>query len=122
LLDDGSVNYYLDQNDSTLKEDGTPALLDGTDGQVMVEIPEHYIKFETDGNIRRVMMSQYFLEGFNRVPKAYLSAYEATVYRPENKLSSVVNLTADYRGGNNNAAWDNEDRTLLGLPASLISR
>ena len=32
LLDDGTVNYYLDPNNSLLKEDGTPVVLDGTDG------------------------------------------------------------------------------------------
>ena len=44
LLDDGTVNYYLDANDSTLREDGSPAVLDGTDGQVMVEVPKFYVR------------------------------------------------------------------------------
>lgn len=45
LLDDGTVNYYLDANDSTLQADGvTPAVLDGTDGQVMVEVPKFYVR------------------------------------------------------------------------------
>lgn len=44
LLDDGTVNYYLDPHDSTLKADGTPAVLDGTDGQVMVEVPKFYVR------------------------------------------------------------------------------
>lgn len=40
---DGVVQYYLDDNDSSLQEDGiSPAILDGTDGQVVVEIPEFY--------------------------------------------------------------------------------
>lgn len=122
LLDDGFVNYYLDSSDSTMKEDGTPALLDGTDGQVMVEIPEHYVKFETEGDMMRVLMSMYKVVGFSRVPKSYVSAFEATVHRPTNRLSSVVNLSAEYRGGNNNAGWDEEDRSLLGKPATAISR
>ncbi|MGM0642111.1 MAG: hypothetical protein ACQESN_11890 [Thermotogota bacterium] len=50
LLDDGTVNYYLDSNDSTLKEDGTDAVLDGSDGQVMVEIPKFWYKKEIDGD------------------------------------------------------------------------
>ena len=50
LLDDGTVNYYLDPNDSTLKEDGSPAVLDRTDGQVMVEIPKFWYKKEIDGD------------------------------------------------------------------------
>lgn len=44
LLDDGTINYYLDPNDSNLKEDGTPAVLDGTDGQVMVRVPKFYVR------------------------------------------------------------------------------
>lgn len=42
---DGSVNYYLSPTDSTKKKDGTDAVLDGTDGNVMVEIPKFYYKY-----------------------------------------------------------------------------
>ena len=59
LLDDGAVNYYLDPDDSTLKEDGTPAVLDGTDGMVMVEIPKFWVKVETlpGGRVKRSLSS-----------------------------------------------------------------
>jgi len=122
LNDDGTINYYLKSDDWSKKADGTASNLDGTDGQVMVRIPQHYRKFETDGNVRRVMISGYKLTGYHLVPEMFVSAYEATVQRSVSKLASVVNLSTDYRGGNNNAAWDAEDRTLLGRPASLISR
>ena len=46
VLDNGTVNYYLDANDSTKKEDGNTAKLDGSDGQVMVEIPKFWWKWE----------------------------------------------------------------------------
>lgn len=39
-----SVAYYLHPTDSTKKADGTAAKLDGTDGQVMVEIPRFFQK------------------------------------------------------------------------------
>lgn len=42
---DGSVNYYLHPTDSTKKVDGSLAKLDGTDGNVMVEIPKFYYKY-----------------------------------------------------------------------------
>ena len=42
LSDAGAVQYYLLSTDSTKKADGTAATLDGTDGQVMVEIPKFY--------------------------------------------------------------------------------
>ena len=125
LTDGGNVNYYLDENDSTKKEDGvTPAVLDGTDGQVMVEIPEHYRKFETDGNIVRVMLSEQDLSGFHLVPKCYRSAYEAAIDRTNSgapKLASVVNTAAAFRGGNNTSTWDGTYRSLLGMPASNVS-
>lgn len=121
LLDTGIVNYYLNASDSTKKEDGTPALLDGTDGQVMVEIPEFFMKFEMEGTKRRCLMSLYPLPGFNRVEKMYISAYEAALDRTNLKLSSVVNNTAQFRGGNNAAANDGTSKTLLGRPVTTIS-
>jgi hypothetical protein len=122
LLDNGTVNYYLDPTDSTKKENGDPSVLDGTDGQVMVEIPQHYRKFEYVGDIQRVLISEFPFQGAKLIPLSYISAYEATVFRPENKLSSVINTSADYRGGNNNSALDAELSSLLGMPATNISR
>ena len=46
LNSDGSVNYYLDNNNSNLREDGKLAVLDGTDGNVMVEVPKTYVRYE----------------------------------------------------------------------------
>ena len=121
LRDNGEVAYYLDANDSTKKEGGAPAKLDGTDGQVMVEVPAFWVKFEADGNKRRCLMSLHALPGFTKWEKLYISAYEATVQRSTSKLSSVVNTTPDYRGGNNDANRDGELNSLLGRPASRFS-
>jgi hypothetical protein len=52
----------------------------------------------------------------------YVSAYKAALHRPDNKLSSVVSNAADYRGGNNDATNDANAATLLGKPATSISR
>lgn len=127
LLDDGSVNYYLHPNDSTLKEDGTPADLTGSDGMVMVEVPDLWIKFEEDGDKRRVLISEFQLPGFIKWSKDYVSAYEATVDRTASatpKLASVVNTTPSFRGGGNTTAeiaHDADGGTLLGKPAASIS-
>lgn len=43
---DGSVKYYLDPNSSNYKEDGTLADLTGADGNVMVEVPKTYVRYE----------------------------------------------------------------------------
>lgn len=43
---DGTVNYFLLPTDSTLKADGfTPSVLTGADGNVMVQIPKFYYKY-----------------------------------------------------------------------------
>ena len=116
LADDGTVNEYLNP------KDWRGQTRDGSRGQVMVELPMYYRKFETDGNKRRVKLSEYPLPGYHQVKKKYVSAYEATVQRSTTTLCSVVNTDADYRGGNNNAEWDGTYRTLTGRPATQISR
>ena len=125
LDDDGKEVYKLGAADSTKKEDGvTAAVLDGTDGMVMVRIPTFYAKFVTDGIRRRVMLSEYDLPGFRKMGGCYISAYEAAIDRTTAatpKLASVVNTTANFRGGTNSPQWDNTARTQLGMPATSTS-
>lgn len=124
LADDGTVTTYLNATDSTKTDTGATADLSGASGQVMVEIPAHYRKFEVMGTTYRCLLSEQNLPGFDYVPLAYRSAYEATVDRTTTstpKLSSVKNTAAEFRGGNNNTAWDDTYRTLCGMPASSIS-
>lgn len=117
LLDDnGNVVEYLNPSD------WTGQTRDGSRGQVMVELPMYYRKFETEGNKRRVKFSEYPLPGYHQVKKKYVSAYEASVQRSTTKLCSVVNDGADYRGGGNQSDWDNTYRSVLGRPATSISR
>ena len=82
----------------------------------------YFRKFETEGNKRRVKFSEYPLPGYHQVKKKYVSAYEATVQRSTTTLCSVVNDDADYRGGNNDSSKDANSNTLLGRPATAISR
>jgi hypothetical protein len=124
LNDDGTVNYYLHANDSTLRDTGATAVLDGSQGQVMVEIPEHWRKFEFEGTKWRVFLSEFQLPGFHHVPKVYRSAYEAAIDRTVTgapKLASVINTSAFFRGGNNNDTYDGETRSLLGRPGTSTS-
>lgn len=119
----GAVKYYLSATDSTKKADGTAADLTGADGQVMVEIPAHYRKCSLNSaqGYMDVEISLYNFEGAIPVPRYLVGAYEASLDRNNNLLSSVVNKTAAFRGGNNNADWDGTYRSLLGLPATNIS-
>lgn len=124
LNDSGEVVTYLHPTDSTKTDTGAAADLTGASGMVMVEIPEHYRKFEFDGTSILALISEVPLPGFYKVRKVYRSAYEATVDRTTAstpKLASVVNTTANFRGGNNTAAWDTTYRSLLGKPATNIS-
>ena len=117
LLDDnGQVVEYLDPRD------WTGQVRDGSRGQVMVEIPMHYRKFETNGTKRVVRLSEHPLPGYHQVPQMYVSAYEASIERSTGKLCSVVNEATDYRGGNNNANYDGTYRSFLGRPVTSISR
>lgn len=116
LNDNGTVVEYL--NPANWKAH----TLDGSVGQVMVEIPAHFRKFETDGTIRRCKLSELPLPGYHAVPKMYISAYEAVMERSTGKLCSVVNAGTDYRGGNNQVDWDGTYRSLLGRPVTVKSR
>lgn len=116
LDDDGNVVEYLNPTG------WTGHTRDGSRGQVMVELPMYYRKFEIEGNKRRVKFSEYPLPGYHQVKKKYVSAYEATVQRSTTTLCSVVNDDADYRGGNNDSSKDTNSNTLLGRPATAISR
>lgn len=121
LADDGTVVYYLDPNDSTKKADGTDAVLDGTDGQVMVEIPTHYRRCTLGTDYYDVEISLVPFTNAKKINKFYVSAYEAALDRTNLKLASVVNTTVQYRGGNNTSSWDDTYRSLLGMPVTNIN-
>ena len=54
---DGTVKYYLHPTDSTKKADGTLAIIDGTDGNVMVEIPKFWYKYEHVSGVHKWSIS-----------------------------------------------------------------
>ena len=57
LNTDGSVNYYLHPTNSNHKVDGTSANLDGTDGNVMVEIPKFWVKYNNTTGAKEMWIS-----------------------------------------------------------------
>lgn len=123
VVDDlGVVKYYLKADDSTKKEDGTTAKLDGTDGMVMVEIPAHYRKctLNTAQSYMDVEISLFPFTGAVPRPRRLVSAYEATIDRSGDtlKLASVKSTADTFRGGNNNTDWDGTYRDLRGLPST----
>lgn len=120
--DAGGVVYYLDADNSAKRDDQSIANLDGSDGQVKSEVPKHYEYYEEEGEICRALFSLTPFENSKVVKKYYIGSFIGSLDRSSNKLSSVVNSGANYRGGNNNAALDAAAQTLLGKPATAISR
>jgi len=118
----GTVNYYLDPTDWTKKADGSASNLTGADGNVMIEFPKYYRKVDNpSAGIYQHKISLSPLTGYQEVPKFYIGAYKASANRTAPlRLWSVVNTTAEYRGGNNNAALDAGDNTQLGKPVTYI--
>ena len=102
---DGTVNYYLHPDNSNFKEDGTPSVLTGADGNVMVEIPKHYTKVETVGNVNSFSISLTHEPGYVldpaflkwngtamvEVPYRYFRAYAGSI--SDGKLLSVSGVT-----------------------------
>ncbi len=131
LNDDYSVNYYLDPNDSTKKEDGTTANLTGADGQVVVEIPIHWRRFECVSVVKNIWNAWISLQPFSGAHEVrsvhqrrplYISAYKSSLDRVNNKLASVCNTSNDFRGGNNQSSWDNTIKDLRGKPVTQKDR
>ncbi|MEX0385873.1 hypothetical protein [Spiribacter onubensis] len=96
LLDEnGQVNYYLDPDDSTKKEDGSSSDLSGAHGMVMVEIPKFYFRFDYNGRERSWKVSDLPLAGYELHPAfykngrvvdyRYVGAYDACVFSYSSK-------------------------------------
>lgn len=65
---DGTVKYYLSATDSTKKADGSAAIIDGTDGNVMVEIPKFWYKYENVGGVHKWLISDASQTGYEVNP------------------------------------------------------
>ena len=98
MRDDGGIVYYLDQNNSLVKQGGGASVLDGTDGQVMVEIPLFWYKYSYSGTTHSWWISLNKFSGAERHPafykdgswvaNRYIGAYEAWT-DGSTKLASV---------------------------------
>lgn len=120
LNDNGTVNYYLKPTDWAKKADDSASKLDGTDGQVMIEIPEHWYFDWNNDDDQVFAVSLTEINGWNHFNKSYVAAYEAVAERSTKKLCSLISLDANYRGGNNNDAYDAGDNTFLGKCVTLL--
>lgn len=126
-----AINYYLDPNDWSKKADGGNSILDGTDGTVRVHIPKFYGKSGVEGTKRWVRMSTIKMDNtWIEIPEMLVDAYKSTVDTTVSatpKAVSVVNTTAQFRGGGNRTANDtyldtDAFRSDLGKPRTNIPR
>lgn len=141
---DGSVKYYLHQNDSRKKESGAAAVIDSTDGNVMLEKPEYYFRLEIDGTKWLRAFSEYPLPGFVKMERKAISPWFATVDLTNNiavsgcwltwsgndiarDANGFVQLTANaaqFRGGSGagDAAKDGIYNSQLGMARTSINK
>ena len=125
------IKYWLNPNDWSLKENGEPSVLDGTDGTVRVNTIKFYGKSGSKSNKRWVKISTVKIDDtWVEIPELLIDAYRCTVDTTTSstpKAVSVVNTTAQFRGGGNRADRDtylesDAFRTDLGKPRTSTTR
>lgn len=141
---DGSVKYYLHQNDSRKKDSGATAKLDTTDGNVMLEIPSYYVRIEIQGTKWIYAISEYPLPGFVKMERKTIAPWFSTIDIANNKAVSGCFLTwngdeiarddngfivltanaANFRGGSGSgdASKDGTYNSMLGMARTSISK
>lgn len=111
---DGSVRYYLHQNDSRKTESGAIAILDSTYGNVMLEKPEYYFKFEVNGTKWIYAISEYPLPGFVKMSRKTISPWYSTI----DATNSIVVSGCFLTWNGNDIARDSEGLIVLSESAS----
>lgn len=138
---DGSVRYYLHANDSRKKDGGTAAIIDGSDGNVMLEKPEYYRRVEIQGTKWLYAISEYELPGFTLMSRKTCSPWMASYNVAGDTAISGCFLTWNGdeiardaetdlpifvegapRGGAGKAAWDDTYKSLIGMPKTSDSK
>lgn len=141
---DGSVKYYLHQNDSRKKDSGANAVIDSTDGNVMLEIPECYVKVEIQGTKWIYAISEYPLPGFQKTTRKAISPWFGTIdsqtntavsgcfllwngdeiARDESGYVKLSSNAARYRGGggSGDAGKDGTYNSQLGMARTSINK
>ena len=128
---DGTVKYYLHPTDSTKKADGTAAIINGTDGNVMVEIPKFWYKYEHVSGVHKWSISDgnhgpdyevhpAFIRGGVEKDYRYYPAYEGfnlseKLISGSGRIPTVNRTRAQFRilAAANGAGWSQIDWNLL---------
>ena len=126
----GTVAYYLHPTNSTLKADGAAATIDGSAGNVMVEIPKFYYKYENVGGVHSWSVSPIaeagyvlhpaFMRGGTERNFRYYPAYEgwyngSKLVSGSGKVPTVSQTRATFRGyaAANGTGWSLIDWNIL---------
>lgn len=127
----GVIQYYLNPNDWSQKEDGTPSVLDGTDGVKRVHTPRFYGKSGKNGTKKWVKISTVKIdESWLEIPSLVTDAELFTIDKTDAanpKAACVNNTTPNFRGGGDRTANDDylstdRFRSDLGKPRTDMSR
>ena len=127
----GTVKYYLHPTDSTKKADGTAAIINGTDGNVMVEIPKFWYKYEHVSGVHKWSISDgnsgpdyevhpAFIRGGVEKDYRYYPAYggfnlSGKLISGSGRTPTVSQTRAQFRilAAANGAGWSQIDWNLL---------
>lgn len=123
--EDRKIRNYLNQTNWNYNEDGTPSVLDGSDGlDVMLHYPHMWAILDgggSDGTKERWIISDgpFTYDGDVAIEiNSYLDSPDyCTLQASTNKLKCVRNETADYAGSGSLATAGG-----LGYPRTVISR
>jgi hypothetical protein len=88
----------------------------------MTKLPDAYWQFVTAGNLREVRVSLEQFTGSTFIEGQWVSSFEGVLDRTNSIMRSIINTDVQYRGGTNNAAYDGNANSLLGMPFSNQSR
>lgn len=105
VFNNGEVVYYLNPDNFNLKEDGSAAILDGTDGDVMIEFGKFAYRLYNEGDYQYVSITndsdlvasddRFHYYAFTReaegdVEKMYIGAFKGYV-DADGKMRSIAN-------------------------------
>lgn len=132
---DGGI-IKLDKNNSIYTEEGTLAPIDGSVGNLMLHIPDFYLKIVDTDDYTDWRISPYPLPGYDLVSVPDISPVFSTYDRVNDRAASVCSLVFDsdgnimrdangfpqttanaaqFRGGNNNSSLDGTKASQLGM-------
>ena len=125
LVQDDRTRRKLDPTNHYRFEDGSPAKLDGSMGQYMWcwNVGFYFAEWKV-GNLKYYAVSLSPIKGkqYVYIPSGGISALGGGVVdRTSNTLCSVINESARFRGGGNQADWDGTYRRQLGMVATAIT-